>query len=242
MNPTLTIAGIEAVALQPLGLGLWRLTFRSPHAALAHQAYLNGRLAAWTKLPAQRWLLLDAPAGPARVTVAAVPPALAGQDLSAELPADDRQPGWVFRPRVLRDIACRRGDWLELLDDHATGLLDPAPVARAELWPAWMPRWAFGEDVFGQGGFGYDGHNALGLGRGAFGAGPFGFESDLVSLEAALDEPGRHQLVLRIRGRDGRTASLPPVEFDASPPPAPPASLTAADYDPEARQLTLLIE
>lgn len=202
MNITITTDGIVIAPPVPLSGGGYRLAFTSPHTGMFHQLYLNGRLEAWTDLPAQREFLLDDDRRPARLLIAAVDELSRETDLAALLPADIIPP-WVYRPRIVRSCDFRPGDVVEILDDHATGELSPVPLAREEAWPAYLPRWGFGQDYFAVGGFGYDGSAALGMGLGAFGLGMFGFDADLLDLQAILEEPGRHRVVVRIRRQSG---------------------------------------
>jgi len=240
MNELLT-TGIDPVIARRLGPRGWRITFRSSHEGMHHQLYLNGRLAAWTDSPGQRSFILDEPAALAGVRIAAVATTHVSTDLSGQLPAEDRLPPWTYRPRIPRRPPIRRGDWIEILGDHATGQFDSAPLARAQAWPEHVPAWAFGQDRFGQGGFGFDGANAPGLGPGAFGAGAFGIDTDLIDIEAILPEEGTHQLLIRTRGSDGQVSDSDPTLMAVVPPPAPPDAILATSYDPQTQVLTLQI-
>ena len=142
---------------------------------------------------------------------------------------------------MVRPANARPGEVLEILSDHATGQLSDAPVASAEISPAWVPAWAFGDDPFGQGGFGYDGVSAPGLGQGAFGGGLFGMEADLIDVEAELAEEGTHEIVLRTRRPSAEVADRDPIYLQVAPPPAPPGGLTPVSYDQQAQQLQLEI-
>ena len=180
MNSTLITTGIDQVSAQRNSHCGWTVRFRSSNVALHHQLYVNGRLEAWTDTPEQRTFLLDSPVSPLAVRIAAVPPVLRATDLAEQLTQDEREPTWTYRPAVVRSVANVVGDVVEILDDHTTGELSESPLASTETWPAWISRWAFGEDHFGEGGFGYDGVNAPGLGMGAFGAGEFGMDAGLI--------------------------------------------------------------
>ena len=204
--------------------------------------YANGRLADWTDVVGQREFFVAAPAEVTEIRIAAVEAGFRATDLSGQLAAEERNPGWLFRPRIVRSIAARPGDVLEILGDHVTGQLSDAPVAAAEIWPVWARRWAFGEDRFGEGAFGHDGAAAPGMGGGAFGAGAFGMDADLVDIKATLAEVGIHQIVLRTRALDGQVTDVGPVLVHSCPLPCPPASITAVDYDPQTQQLTLQID
>ncbi len=243
MTATLITTGIDYV-IGEMGLdGVWFVRFRSTNTDLYHQLYINGRLSAWTDMPNQRRFYIDQPVtAPAAVRIAAVGGKYRSTDLGDQLPSADRDPSWVFRPRVVRPATGRTGDVIEVLGDHAAGGdLSDTPLASADAWPVWVPRWQFGEDRFGQGGFGYDGNYASGLGNGAFGAGMFGINADLIALEAVLAEDGLHRIVLRSRGADGQVTDSASMYIDADPPPDAAEGLTATNYDQQQKQLTLQI-
>lgn len=230
---------IDQLRAEPLGDGTWRVSFRSANAAMHHQLYVNGILAAWTDSLAQRQFTLHVPSI-AQLTVAAVEPVDRTTDGSNYLPAALRQPPWTTSFSVVRSIHYGRGSCLCLLDDHAGGEIDPIPLAQTPLWPPQLLRWAFGEDRFARGAFGYDGSLAPGL-AGAMGAGLFGFGADTIRIAAVLDKEGQHQVVLRIVGENG-AASDQLYSIPVSQPPLPPASLAAINYDPLAAALTLQIQ
>lgn len=241
MTTTLITSGIDQVIAEPAGDWGWVIRFRSSNVALHHQLYVNGRLADWTDTPQQRYFVIPQPAAASSIRVAAVEPSARTTDLGEQLPVEECRPSWTYRPQVVRPVGAQRGEVLEVLSDHATGQLSDVPVASAEVSPAWLPRWAFGEDPFGQGGFGYDGSSALGLGRGAFGAGLFGMGADLIDVEAELWEEGTHEIVLRTRRPAGEVTDSDPTYLEVAPPPAPAQALTALGYDQQAQQLQLQI-
>ncbi len=243
MTATLITTGIEYVIGESRPSGGWTVRFRSANSDLHHQLYINGRLSAWTDTLGQRRFFFDEPIdAPVSVCIAAVDGAYRSTDLSGQLPADDRNPAWVFRPPLVRSVSSRSGDIVEILGDHATGGdLSETPLGSADAWPVWVPRWQFGEDRFGAGGFGYDGTYAPGLGQGAFGAGMFGMNADLIDLEAVLAEDGTHRVVLRSRGADGQITDSDSMYIVADPPPDAAEGLTATDYNQQQKQLTLQI-
>jgi hypothetical protein len=243
MTTDFTTDNIDRLNASPLeGLRGWEITFRSANEGMHHQLYANGRLADWTESPAQRRFVLDIEEAPRQVAIAAVSAANRAVDMSAHLPQGVRQPAWVHRLRVVRSIQHRPGSRLAVLGDHATGQMDPTPLVVLDLWPAWAPRWAWGEYPFGMGGFGHGGTGAPGFGKGGFGAGSFGMDADLLRIDVPLAEEGTHRIVLRTLGPDGRSADSAAQEVTATPPPAPATSLSATQYDPQAGKLTLQIE
>jgi len=237
-----TTDNIDALRIESLGLPAgWRVSFCSDNVGRCHQLYINGRLSQWTQGPDQRTFRLSPGSGPRQIVVAAVDPPCKATDFSSRLPAEVRQPPWVYRPLVLRDGRYARGSRLALLGDHATGRLDERPLAVTEVWPEWAPRWAWGEDLFGHGGFGLDASGAPGFGAGCFG-GLFGADEAALDLAASLAEEGTHTLVLRLLSPDGTFIDGPATTFVAHPPPAPPRSATAVAYDSDSQTLTLQIE
>ncbi len=241
MNAQLITTGIDQVIAEPGPWTGWAIRFRSTNVGLHHQLYANGRLIHWTEMPEQRSFSLDAPAEPLAVCVAAVPAENRTLDLGKQLPPEDRSPSWVYTARILRRTAHRPGELAEILGDHATGTLSDKPLTIKEIWPVWVARWAFGEDRFGLGGFGYDGTLALGMGEAAFGAGPFGMEAQPVEVTAPLQETGCHKIVLRTRSADGQSAESEPEYVDAALPGVPASELRALTYDHQNERLTLQI-
>lgn len=241
MTSELTTSGIDQVKAEPVPPWGWVVRFRSSNKCLQHQLYVNGQLADWTDTSDQRSFFCAETALPLEIRIAAVRASLRTTDMSQQLPVDEVCPSWIYRPQLMRPVAARRGEILEILSDHTTGQVSEVPLASAEIWPAWIPRWAFGEDSFGQGGFGYDGTGAPGLGGGAFGAGLFGMNADLIDLQVYLHEDGTHQIVLRTRQPDGQIADLAPVSVRVISQPDPPAGLRAISYSQESQQLELEI-
>ncbi|MBI5723188.1 MAG: hypothetical protein HZA50_04460 [Planctomycetes bacterium] len=242
MTGQFTIDNIDHLAVYPLdGPAKWRVEFRSSNAGLCHQLYVNGALADWADTPSVRHFDLECD-GPAELAVAAVLPEFRMRDFGAFLPPENRRPAWVWRAGVVRHISHRPGDALKVFTDRATGQLDSQPAIVRELWPEWAGRWAWGEDLFGLGGLGWDGYAAPGLGRGAFGAASFGMDADLIDLELALAEQGEHRILLRTVGRDGQFADAPLIQTAADPPPQPPQTVAVTEYDAETSTLIFAIE
>ncbi len=215
----------------------WTVRFRSTHAGRVHQLYANGRLVDWTDAPSERELFLPPDDAPREVVVAAVDPAERGVDYAGEL---DLACSWAFEASIVRDVAHAVGSRLEVLTDAASGALLPEPSAVLDLWPDAVRPWAWGQDAFARGAFGWDGVLALGL-DGAFGAGAFGTGAELIALSVPLTGPGEHRVVLRTVSPDGVSAEVEHAFTPAAPPP-PPARVRATAYDDQARLLTLQIE
>ncbi|MBS3734479.1 MAG: hypothetical protein KGY99_06080 [Phycisphaerae bacterium] len=222
--------------------GGWRVSFRSQHAGLCHQLYVNGRLADFTDTPGGRTFHLPAAAEPRELYVAAVAPAGRADDHNAELPADVRRPGWMYAVRVPLTSRYRPGDRLAVHTDRGTGTPDAEPLIERALSPTWCARWGFGDSAFGRGALGYGGIGAPGLGRGGFGAGLFGFGAEVLDLRVALSDPVTHTITLRNRPAVGEASDAPGGQIVAAPPPTPPSGLAATGYDPQTAMLTLEIQ
>ena len=241
-SPVIT-TGIDQIVAETLPGGQYLIRFRSTNAGMHHQLYLNGNLSAWTDSSDERSFLLASPAAPASCCIVAVEEQYRQQDLSNYLPEDLQKPSWVYHARVIRSAPICSDEVVEILDDRATGGdLWENPLISRQLWPEWQPRWAFGQDRFGEGGFGYDGANALGFGNGAFAAGMFGIDTDLIELQATLTEQGRHKIVIqRRRTTTGQTVQSEPIHINVDLPPAPAKQIMATNYDFQKKQLTLQI-
>jgi len=231
---------LQAVELDP-PRG-WEITFRSANEALHHQLYINGVLADFTDTTDQRSFTVDAARFPRELAVAAVDRDNRAVDMSDRLDPEVQQPPWVYRASVVRSPNQQGGSRIVILGDHATGQIDPLALAERKLRPEWSPRWGFGDDPFALGGFGYDAASAPGLGKGAFGAGAFGQDAEVLVISAALAEEGTHRVLLRVISQSGTYADGPVENISACPPPAPPSSLQATDYDAQTNTLTLQIQ
>jgi len=242
MSLSITTDGVSHIQAQPRGrFGGWRVTFRSTQGGLYHQLYVNGSLADWTDTPGQRDFHLHSDPDPREIVIAALPAALRHHDLAELLPGLDA-PAWLYSASVMRDAAHGLDDFAALLSDHATGQLDPQPVAVRRFHPAWARRWAFGESAFGLGGFGYGGVGAPGLGLGAFGAGPFGMDANLASLSTVPAEDGLHHFAVRALSPTAEYADSDEQAVYLTRPPLPPTAFGISAYDAQSQILTLHIE
>jgi len=237
-----TTDNIDQVRASPgVAPGQWRISFASSTAGMCHQLYVDGQLADFSDSPDCRSFVMQARGGPCRVAVAAVDFALRSSDMSALVAAMGLGSDWVFRTSVVRSPRYPRSARVALLGDHATGRIDERPLDCRAIWPDSQPRWAWGEDRFGVGGFGLDGASAPGAGLGAFGGGLFGVDEGVIVLSAPLYEEGTHSLVLRTILPDGSCGDTPLGLVFADPPPGPPSSLRIARYDSQTDTLTLEI-
>ncbi len=240
MSAYFTTDNIELLRAVPhADTGKWQISFRSRNAGMHHQLYLNGRMVDWTDTPGERMFYADFDSAPRRVVVAAVPPRYRRLEISG-LSGDEFQPtGWIYRLMLVPDIASGGDDRFAIFDDHATGQFSTTPDLVVDAWPGWARRWAWGEDSFALGGFGYDGWSAAGMGLGGFAAGMFGFNMHLVKVALAMSEPGQHQVRIRTICPDGQFADAGLQQFDACPPPAPSSDLAVESYDAQKHTLTL---
>lgn len=234
-----TTEGIRALIARPLpqcgGQSRWRVTFRSDWPGLCHQLYANGRLVAWTDSPEQRSFIVDAGPAAQELTVAACPARLCTVDAGGLLGLTDRAAGWVWRGQAVVGPTHQPGDRVEVLDQDATAL------AGAELRPPWGPLWSFGQDVFGRGGFGFDGALAPGLGRGAFAAGQFGLDACTVELTVPLRGEGARELTVRTL-RAGAASEMATITVLVASPPPPAVALTFIAYDCQADRAVFSFE
>ncbi len=242
MTDGFILDNIDNLRVMPLSASPgWSVTFTSDNTGLYHQLYINGQLAQSTETADQRIFSVKDNASGARIAVIAVGEEYLATDFSLWLPADHGVPRWVKTVKLIQDVSAPAGTTVSLLTDHATGTIDPGPLVSAQAWPPQFSRWAWGEDAFGNGGFGYDGYLGPGIDFSAFGAGMFGFGADVITLSATLLAEGTHQLTIRTTGPDGQFTDRQLDEFVATPPPPPPESITVTAYDNQTNQLTFEI-
>ena len=218
--------------------GGWEISFRSGHAGLHHQLYIAGRLADITDHPDARRFILPTDQVPRRIEIVAVETQRRFDDHSKLLPSPPLQ--WMGKLRVVARMS-PPGSLLAVLTDHAGGVLDETPVLTRQAWPGWLSRWAWGDDRFGLGGFGYNGSLGPGAGKGSFGAGPLGIGAETFELDVPLDQTGVHQVVLRTISPDGQTSDAPPRNIECFLPPSPAEALEVIAYDHEESLITLQI-
>jgi hypothetical protein len=238
-----TTDNIHSLRAKPLGSLLgWEVSFISDNAGMHHQLYVNGRLADFSDTPDQRRFTLELAGRPARIVVAATSAANRAIDRANFLPTEHRRLPWMYQAAVLPSGAYQPGWRLEVLDDHATGVMDSMPLLTRDFQPAWQVPWAWGQDAFGRGGFGLDATTAPGFGSGAFGGGPFGADGLAEILTVALAEEGTHQIVIRATGPDGQVRQTAVQHVQVNSPPQTARSLAATAYDPVNHVLSLHIE
>ncbi len=241
MTLTLITDNIDQLRATEAASG-WMITFRSTNTGYHHQLYANGRLVDWTESLAQRTMYCDAAAYPYELIVAAVSSGDQTADLSDQLPQEPGTAAYVFEASVVRSPMHPRGSRLLVLGDRATGQLGSEPLKTYELLPDWLAKWGFGENPFGQTDLGHDSRGSLGYGMGGMGGGPFGVEAEIMNVSVPLAEEGTHQIVLRVLNPDGSYSDGPTQFVQSTPPPAPPISLYASDYDNSTQTLTLQIQ
>ncbi len=231
---------IDRLVLTPLARPFsWLLRFRSGHAGLHHQLYINGRLADFSDSPAQRTFEMISTDYPQELAITAVSGRYRTVDLSAELPADVQNPPWVLRTKFPRDIEHQPGDRLAIFHDSASGLMSEAASLESEIWPPSVSHWGFGQNQFGWGGFGIDGTSAPGLGGGSFGLGPFGLGADILETNLAMTNEGEHNVEFRVIADNGEISSALTATLMSAPPPQPVENFSITSYDSQTSLLTL---
>ncbi len=243
MSTNFTTDNIDRLQAFPLEqTQSWEIRFRSCNDGMYHQLYINGSLADWTDTTKQRSFIVPQSKDSRELVVAATDSETRSKDLSNQLPADNQKPSWIYSADIVRSAEFQSGDKVNILSDHATGEIDDQPVKVTDVWPIWISRWAWGEDAFGTGGFGYDGHFGPGLGRGAFGVGLFGIDTTTACVQTALNTQGQHKIILQTQAENGQTADSSIQFFWSSPPPQPAKSITITQYDKQNRTVTIEIE
>jgi len=233
---TATLDNISQRVAYPLEGGRWEVRFASANPGMHHQLYLNAELAAWTDSPQDRRFPLSEMPHARELTIAAVDADSRQENLWDQLGLSREHP-WICTLRVVRPCASA-GLQLVVRGDHATGQIDPQPLAVEDLSPAWLGLGGFGLTGFGLGGWGV-GLGAPGWGRGGFGAGPFGCGAEVLALRLPLQEPGSHQLQLQTVDAHGRESPTQTIDFQSTPPPPPAAYLNCLAYDAVNHILTL---
>jgi len=239
----------EAIAADGRGAavaGAALVTWRSSHAGMVHQVYLNGRLAGATTDVEQRQLVVQPRSSflsAVRVEVLAVEPRDAHLDLSSEL--DPPPMGGRVRLVLLRSQTLPPGARVNVYVDHGEGQIDysapvnPFPIA---AWPCPQDKAGFGMAAFGAGDFGHDSAACVGFGKGRFADGPFGMDADTMEWTSPSLPLGRYRFGVRIldaRGNESPACETAPIAV--IPPAKPAASLRVASFDPQTNQLTLRI-
>ncbi len=220
------------------------VTWRSSHAGMLHQVYLNGRLAGATVDAEQRQLVVPAPASfqaPVRVEVVAVEAKDAHLDLADEL--DPPPTCGRVRLSILRSQDLPVGARANVYCDHGTGQIDydtPQDATPISIWPHPQDKAGFGMEQFGVNDFGYDSAACVGFGKGSFGNGQFGMDADTVEWISPSLPLGRYRFAVKILDEHGNESVASQTEPIMVVPPAKPvATLTIAAFDPQTNRLTL---
>ncbi|MCG3180557.1 MAG: hypothetical protein BIFFINMI_02919 [Phycisphaerae bacterium] len=188
----------------------WDRPTDAPDGAV--QVYVNGQLAAVCDDPARREMVAPADSGDTlAVALIATDVASADGDHAGLLTPQQRGSRALLRwPRL---AAAGSEASVEIFGNGGGGEIDfqtPLSDRPIDWFANSAGRWGFGLCSQGEGGFGYDAAQALGLGRGAFGIGEWGFDADWLSW---LSEPlaaGEHRLAAVARDRLGNAVADPP--------------------------------
>ena len=223
------------------------VSWRSSHAEMIHQVYMNGQFAGATVDPDQRQLVVHAPASllsAVRVEVIAVEPEDAYADFSHELGQSPSDSGSV-RLILLRNQDLPIGATANIYFDHGTGQIDYASALNGSpisMWPCLQDKAGFGTAQFGAGDFGYDSAAALGFGRGAFGRGQFGLDVDAIKWVSPPLPVGTYRFGVKITDSWGNESLASESEAIAVMPAArPAASLDIVTFDQQTNQLVLSV-
>ncbi len=222
------------------------VTWRSSHAGMLHQVYVNGRFAGSTLDVEQRRLVVQLPSSflcAVRIEIAAVEPQDAHLDLSEELDptaATERVRLVLLRSQIL-PLEAR----LNVYFDGGAGQIDyskPLNASPIPVWPCPQDKAGFALAGFGQGDFGHDSAACVGFGKGRFAQGSFGMEADAIEWVSPPLPLGQYRFGVKVqdvRGVEspaGETAAIAVV-----PTARPAAGLTVAAFDPQTNQLTLRV-
>jgi hypothetical protein len=223
------------------------VTWRSAHAGLFHQVYVNGRFAGATIDAQQRQLVIQAPGSfetAVRIEVVAVEPKDAHRDFADQLAPMPAGSGRI-RLTLLRSQALPIQATANVYCDNGTGAIDyvePLNDVPIPIWPCVQDKAGFGMACFGAGDFGYDSAASIGFGRGSFGSGHFGLDADVIEWISPPLSLGRYRFGIKIIDARGNESVASETEAIAVVPAARPAAkVEVATFDPQTNRLTLSI-
>ncbi len=223
------------------------VTWRSAHAGLFHQVYVNGRFAGATLDTQQRQLVVQAPGSfdtAVHIEVVAVEPKDAPRDFTGRLTPMPGDSGRV-RLTLLRSQALPIQATANVYCDDGTGVIDymePLNDAPIPIWPCMQDKAGFGMAHFGAGDFGYDSAASIGFGRGSFGHGHFGLDADTIEWISPPLPLGRYRFGIKTVDARGNESVASETEAITVIPAARPATkLDVAAFDLQTNQLTLSI-
>ncbi len=223
------------------------VTWRSSHAGMLHQVYLNGRFAGATLDAEQRRLVVQAPVSfhsAVRATVVAVAPADAHVDFANDLEQAVACSGRV-RLTLLRDQTLPFGATANIYHDSGTGQIDyiqPVNSAPIPVWPCMQDKAGFGMAQFATDDFGYDSAASVGFGKGAFGHGQFGVDADLIEWISPAMPVGKYRFGVTITDASGNESSAgETAQITVVPAARPAVALDVATYDQQTNELALIV-
>lgn len=228
--------GISYLGSHPAALGRV-VRARTVHADKVVQAYVAGRLAAWsTPEGGEVEFTLPALDSGELVLLLAVDPADAETNYWQELTA--AQCPSRIRARTPQTLAPYRIDdrWLVYLG--SPGEVQATRLVHSQLvYDDGERAGGFGA-VFGSGGLGWDAPHSPGLGL-HFGSGEFGFDCDMLAWISPPLPRGQYPLRVVIEDACGNVAAAWESTVTVASPPQPPSDLTVDSYDPQTDTLTL---
>ena len=239
--------GVRADGRSVAVYGAALVTWRSSHAGMFHQVYLNGRFAGATLDTEQRRLVVQVPGSfqsAIRVTVIAVSPADAHVDFAADIEQATVCSGRV-RLTLLRSQTLPLGATANIYHDSGTGQIDyaePVNLVPIPVWPCVQDKAGFGMAQFATGDFGYDSAASFGFGRGALGHGQFGLDADSFQWTGPALPLGKYRFGVRITDTIGNVSlASETAQVTIAPAVKPADGLDVAAFDEQTNELTLTV-
>jgi len=228
--------GISYLGSYPTVLGRV-VRARTVHADKVVQAYVAGRLAAWTVPHAgEVEFALPALGGDQRVILLAVDPAQAEVNYWQEVAGVASASR--IRVRMPQTLAPYRNDdrWGVYLGQAGQGQAS-CLVHSQPVYDDGGRAGGFGA-AWGSGGFGWDAPESYGLGL-HFGYGEFGFDCDMLVWVSPPLPRGQYPLRTIVEDACGNVLAEWESTVNLASPPQPPSDLTVESYDAQSDTLTL---
>ena len=235
-----TTSGISGVRFREFDGGLI-VRAHSSHTDKVVQCYVGGQLVGWQATPGERVeFVLPMPSANEPVFLLAVDTAEASTDYFDEAFPEAASRGNRIKfaiPRLLSGylpddrLLIYRGDAGEGTGE-ADRLLYDEPY-----YPGGRRSGGFGFN-FGEGGFGWDGKDAVGFGFN-FGYGEFGFDCEMIEYETPPLPPGTYPYKVQVRDAAGNVSTAASGTITLNTYPRPARDLTVQSYDSGTDELVL---